>query len=137
MRKRAICGIIFLMLGYRLERRKTMLNQIVLVGRLVKKPELKQAENSKKYSFITLAVPRSFKNVNGEYDTDFIDCTLWDQVAASTVEYCNKGDIVGLKGRLQTRLVEKEDTKKYVLEVIAEKVTFLSSNKNSEDTVSN
>lgn len=48
-----------------------MLNQLVLVGRLVKKPELKEAENKKKYTFITLAVPRSFKNVNGEYDTDF------------------------------------------------------------------
>ncbi len=114
-----------------------MLNQIVLVGRLVKKPELKQTENSKKYSFITLAVPRSFKNTNGEYDTDFIDCTLWDQVASSTVDYCNKGDIVGIKGRLQTRVIEKEESKRYVLEVIAEKVTFLSSSKNQTHEVSN
>ncbi len=110
-----------------------MLNQIVLVGRLVKKPELKQTENAKKYSFITLAVPRSFKNANGEYDTDFIDCILWDHVASSTVDYCDKGDIVGIKGRLQSRVIEKEESKKYVLEVIAEKVTFLSSNKNSNN----
>lgn len=48
-----------------------MLNQLVLVGRIVRKPELKETETNKKYSFITLAVPRSFKNVNGEYDTDF------------------------------------------------------------------
>lgn len=104
-----------------------MLNQIVLVGRLVKKPELRTSENSKKYTFITLAVPRSFKNINGEYDTDFIDCVLWDNVASSTSEYCGKGDIVGVKGRLQSRLIEKDDNKKYVLEVVAEKVTFLSS----------
>ena len=110
-----------------------MLNQIVLVGRLVRKPELKTSENSKKYTFITLAVPRSFKNINGEYDTDFIDCVLWDNVASSTSEYCGKGDIVGVKGRLQSRLVEKDDNKKYVLEVIAEKVTFLSSNKDSKE----
>lgn len=110
-----------------------MLNQIVLVGRLVRKPELKTSENSKKYTFITLAVPRSFKNINGEYDTDFIDCILWDNVASCTTEYCDKCDIVGVKGRLQSRLVEKDDNKKYVLEVIAEKVTFLSSNKDSKE----
>ena len=96
-----------------------MLNQIVLVGRLVKKPELRTSENSKKYTFITLAVPRSFKNINGEYDTDFIDCVLWDNVASSTSEYCGKGDIVGVKGRLQSRLIEKDDNKNYVLEVVA------------------
>ena len=104
-----------------------MLNQLVLVGRLVRKPELREAENKKKYTFITLAVPRSFKNVNGEYDTDFIDCILWDNVAASTVECCNKGDVVGVRGRIQTRLIEQEETKKNQLEVIAEKITFLSS----------
>lgn len=112
-----------------------MLNQIVLVGRLVKKPELRESEDGhKKYSFITLAVPRSFKNSNGEYDTDFIDCKLWDVVASNTVEYCGKGDIVGVKGRMQTRVVEKNNSKEYVLEVIAEKVTFLSNNnKNKEE----
>jgi single-strand DNA-binding protein len=115
------------------ERRNTMLNQLVLVGRIVRQPELREAENSKKYSYITLAVPRSFKNVNGEYDTDFIDCILWDNIAATTVKYCNKGDIVGVKGRIQSRIVEKDDNKKYLTEVIAEKVTFLSSNKNKEE----
>lgn len=110
-----------------------MLNQIVLVGRLVRKPELKVSENSKKYTFITLAVPRSFKNVNGEYETDFVDCILWDNIASNTTEYCNKGDIVGIKGRLQTRILEKDDTKRNVLEVIAEKVTFLSSNKETSE----
>lgn len=114
------------------ERRDIMLNQLVLVGRLVKKPELRESENNKKYSFITLAVPRSFKNINGEYDTDFIDCILWDNIAASTVKYCNKGDIVGVKGRIQTRTVEKDGNKSYIIEIIAEKVTFLSSNKNKE-----
>ena len=110
-----------------------MLNQLVLVGRIVRKPELREAENTKKYSFITLAVPRSFKNVNGEYDTDFIDCILWDSVAASTVKYCEKGDFVGEKVGIQSRQIEKDDSKKYLLEIIAEKVTFLSSNKNKEN----
>lgn len=110
-----------------------MLNQIVLVGRLVKKPELRKSGNSKDYAYITLAVPRSFKNANGEYDTDFIECSLWDVAATNTVEYCDKGDIVGVRGRLQTRVVEKEEEKKYLLEIIAEKVTFLSNSKSKEE----
>ena len=109
-----------------------MLNQIVLVGRLAKEVEVKE-KGEKKYSYITLAVPRSFKNQNGEYDTDFISCVLWKGVAESTAEYCKKGDLVGIKGRIQTRDVELEDEthKKYV-EVIAEKVTFLSSKRQEE-----
>ena len=109
-----------------------MLNQAVLVGRIVQEPEIKETEKGK-VSNITLAVPRSFKNSNGEYDTDFISCVLWKGVAESTVEYCKKGDLVGIKGRIQTRNVELEDEthKKYV-EVIAEKVTFLSSRKTDE-----
>ena len=109
-----------------------VLNQAVLVGRIVREPELKDTEKGK-VTNITLAVPRSFKNQNGEYDTDFISCVLGKGVAESTVEYCKKGDLVGIKGRIQTRDVELEDEthKKYV-EVIAEKVTFLSSKKADE-----
>lgn len=110
-----------------------MLNQIILVGRLVKKPELKESENGKKFSFIRLAIPRSFKNMNGEYDTDFIDCTLWDAVALSTVEYCDKGDIVGVKGRIQSRVIERESAKEYTINIIAEKVTFLTKSKASQE----
>ena len=58
-----------------------MLNQTVIVGRLVKNPELNQTENGKKVTNITLAVPRSYKNINGEYDTDFISCVLWEGIA--------------------------------------------------------
>ncbi len=106
-----------------------MLNQVVLVGRLTKDPEVSKTDNNKQYSYVTLAVPRSFKNMNGEYDTDFIDCILWDGVAKSTKDYCKKGDIVGVKGRIQTDVVEKEDgTKKYYTNIVAERVTFLSSN---------
>ena len=105
-----------------------MLNQIVLVGRLVRKPELKESENNAKYTYINLAVPRSFKNVNGEYDTDFIDCILWDNIASNTVEYCDKGDIVGIRGRIQSRKVEtEEEHKETVIDIICERVSFLSS----------
>lgn len=110
-----------------------MLNQIVLVGRLTKEVEVKELESGKKVANLTLAVPRPFKNEEGLYDTDFIECVLWEGVAQNTSEYCHKGDIIGVKGRLQTREIEKEDgTKNKVQEVIAEKVTFLSSKKADE-----
>lgn len=109
-----------------------MLNQVVLVGRIVRKPELKEYEKGKKMTFVTLAVPRSFKNMNGEYDTDFIDCVLWDNVASSTVQYCEKGDIIGVKGRLQSRIVEKEEGNITQMNVVAEKISFLTSKKANE-----
>lgn len=111
-----------------------MVNQIILVGRLVNDPTLELTENGKKVSTITLAVPRSYKNINGEYDTDFLDCTLWTGVAESTNEYCKTGDIIGVKGRLQSRLIEKEDGTKYKkMEIMAEKVSFLASAKDKKN----
>ena len=109
-----------------------MLNQVVLVGRLVMDPELVDTENNKNISRVTVAIPRSFKNMNGEYETDFINCILWDSVAKSTVEYCKKGDIIGIKGRVQSSVVEKDKEKKYYFDVIAERVTFLSNKKQEE-----
>lgn len=106
-----------------------MLNQIVLVGRMVDKPKLKTLDNGKKITDITLAIPRSYKNVNGEYDTDFVTCTLFDGIAENTVNYVDKGDLIGVKGRVARELTEKEDSKFYNLKIIAEKVSFLSSKK--------
>lgn len=110
-----------------------MLNQIVIAGRLVADPEITVTENNKKRTIITVAVPRSFKNMEGTYETDFIRCVLWNVIAENTCEYCKKGDIVGVKGRLQTSSYEDKDgTKKYTSDVIAEKVTFLSSKRTEE-----
>lgn len=110
-----------------------MLNQVVLVGRLTKDPEIKNLDNGKKYTSVTVAVQRSFKNSEGLYESDFIKCTLWNAVAANTSEYCHSGDVVGIKGRIQVNSYEDENKeKKYVTEVVAEKVTFLSSSKKDD-----
>lgn len=110
-----------------------MLNQIILVGRLVKTPEVNETESGKKMSYITLAILRTFKNADGEYDIDFIDCVLWEVVAESTSEYCKQGDIVGVKGRVQSHMIEDEDGNSYKkMEVIADKITFLSSKKEED-----
>lgn len=106
-----------------------MLNNVMLAGRLTKDPELKQTENGKKYTKITLAVQRPYKNSEGKYDTDFIDCYLWENVASNTCEYCHKGDIVGVRGRLETN-IDKEE--KMHLNIISERITFLSSRSSKE-----
>ena len=101
-----------------------MLNQAILVGRLTEDPKVITNENGKKFSNITIAVPRNFKNEDGVYETDFINVLLWNNVAENTVQYCKKGDLVGGKGRLERTGIE--------LKIVAEKITFLSSNKGEE-----
>ncbi len=94
-----------------------MLNQIVLVGRI---KEIKENKKNK-YVVMTLAIPQTFKNVDGEYDTNFIDIKMFGGIAESTKECCKIGDIVGAKGRVQKLENDKQ------LNIIAERVTFLSS----------
>ena len=101
-----------------------MLNQVVLVGRIENEPTIVK-ENEKKKCTITIAVQRIIENENGEFETDYIPCTLWGEVAAKTTVYCHKGDVVGVKGRIQTMPIESGSA----IEIIAEKVTFLSSKK--------
>lgn len=115
-----------------------MLNNVMLVGRLAQDIEVKTLDNGKDVVKISLAVNRSFKNAAGIYETDFIDCVLWDGLAKNIGEYCKKGDTVGVRGRIQVSYYEKDDIKRKVVEVIAERVTFLNSSKeNKEDLVEN
>ena len=102
-----------------------MLNQVVMVGRLTSDPEINEVENDRKVATITLAVQRSYKNAEGVYETDFIKCILWNGIAENTAEYCKKGDVIGVKGRIQTTNVDD----KILMEVVAEKISFLSSRK--------
>ena len=106
-----------------------MLNQVILVGRLVYDPELKTLDDGRKVTTITIAVQRGFKNAeSGEYDTDFLKCTLWSGIAQNTVEYCRKGSTVGVKARLSQKYFEYEDGKTFSYpEVVAEKITFIST----------
>jgi len=95
-----------------------MLNQCVLVGRI--------KELDKETKVISIAIPRSYKNENGEYDSDLVPVLLTNGIADNVFEYCGNGDIVGVKARL-----ENHDGK---LTLIADKVSFLSSKSNSNDS---
>ena len=115
------------------------MNNVVLVGRLTDDPKLVTTDNGKKITTVNIAVSRNYKNSEGIYETDFIRCVLWNAVACNTSEYCHVGDVVGIKGRLQTSNYTDDDGEKhFITEVIAERVTFLSSSKakeeNEEDT---
>lgn len=111
-----------------------MVNNVILVGRLTGNPEIVEIEESKKVTTVLLAVNRNFKNSEGLYDADFIRCILWNSVASNTTEYCRAGDVIGVKGRLQTSNYEDEFGKvHYVTDVVAERVTFLSTNKKHEE----
>ena len=114
------------------ERREIMLNQVILVGRLTHDIVLEKCKDKdkfqegKNYAVITLAIPRSIKNSEGEYDTDFISVIAYDNIAANTAEYVAQGDIVGIKARAAKSSQDLE------LQIIAEKVTFLSKSKSEE-----
>lgn len=102
------------------------MNQVILVGRLTKDPEIKELESGKKASFINLSIQRCFKNMDGIYESDYVGCLMFEHIASNISEYCHKGDVVGVKGRLQSGLEGG-------LQVIAEKVTFLSSQKKDDE----
>ena len=104
-----------------------MLNQTVIVGRIVRDLEVHETENGNKVAQLTLAVPRGFKNMDGEYETDYIPCVLWRGVAENTAEYCKKGDVVGIRGRIQVDNYEKDGERKISTKVIAERLTFIQS----------
>ncbi|MFA5471370.1 MAG: single-stranded DNA-binding protein [Acholeplasmataceae bacterium] len=110
-----------------------MVNQLILVGRLTKDPETKILEDGRKVSDVVLAVQRGFKNMDGNYDTDFIKISVWEGLATAIESYCVKGTMIAVKARVQTYKYELDDEKKLnMLEVIAERITFLSSNSKQE-----
>lgn len=108
-----------------------MLNQVILVGRLVYDPELKKLDDGRSVTTITLAIQRGFKNAeSGEYETDFLKCSLWSGIAESTVEYCKKGSTVGVKARLAQKYHECSEEKGFSYpEIVVEKITFINTKK--------
>ena len=100
-----------------------MLNQTVLVGRLTQDLKEELIDDERKAYYITIAVQRNYKNEDGVYETDFVPIELGDNIGKNVCSYCKKGDILGIKGRLES--FQNED--KNIIKLIAEKVTFLSS----------
>lgn len=112
-----------------------MLNRVCIIGRLTKDPDLKYSQSGTAIANFTLAVDRNFKNSQGERDTDFIPCVVYRQLAELCANYLAKGKLASVDGRLQVRSYDGQDGKKrWVTEVIAENVQFLSPKESSNST---
>ena len=109
-----------------------MHNMVYLIGRLTKDIEVED-KGDKKLAIVSLAVTRTYKNEDNIYPVDYFDVVLWNGLATNTAEYCKKGDLVGIKGHAQSNSYETEDGIKYYgIDIIADKISFLSSKKSDE-----
>ena len=109
------------------------MNKVIIIGRNVKDIEIKTTPSGTSVAEFTIAVNRSFKNANGERESDFFNCIAFSKLAETISRYVKKGDQVGVEGRLQTRNYTNKDGKKvYVTEIIVENVEFLQSKKTEE-----
>ena len=104
-----------------------MLNQIAIMGRLVKDPELRYA-NETPFCAIRIACDRDYKKENGEKEADFFDVVSWRKLAENVSRYAAKGRMVSVVGRLQTRTWNDRDgNKRYATEIVADHVYFCDS----------
>ncbi len=114
-----------------------MFNRVILIGRLTKDPELRYTTNGVAVATFTLAVNRNYKNAQGEKETDFIPCVAFRQLAELCANYLSKGKLAALEGRLQIRSYEAQDgQKRYVTEIVADDVRFLSPKDNNNSSSS-
>ena len=105
-----------------------MINNVVLVGRLTKDPDLRYTSSGTAVATFTLAVNRNFSSQNGEKETDFINCVIWRKSAEILANYAKKGSLIGVTGRIQTRNYENQQGQRvYVTEVVAENFQLLES----------
>lgn len=109
-----------------------MLNSVSLVGRLTDDPNLRYTSTGKAVANFRLAIQRPFKNQNGDYEADFINCVVWNKQAENLAQYMNKGSTIAVSGSLQSRSYENQNGQKvYVTEVLVNNVSFIQSKKNN------
>lgn len=112
-----------------------MVNNVVLVGRLVRDVDLRQTSTGKMMTYFTLAVNKNFKNEQGEQAADFIGCVAFDKKAENMARFLSKGSLIAVEGRISTRNFQGNDGKTvYVTEVVASSITFLESKKQQGNT---
>ena len=110
-----------------------MVNRVILVGRLVKDPELRKTNSDISFATFTLAVDNRVKEADGTRGTIFIDCRVFREQAESLVKNTRKGSKVAVDGSLNQRnFVRQDGSKGKVIEIIVDSVTFLDPNPNRE-----
>lgn len=115
-----------------------MINNVVLVGRLTRDPDLRTTGSGISVATFTLAVDRQYTNSQGERGADFISCVIWRKAAENFANFTSKGSLVGIQGRLQTRTYDDKDGKRvYVTEVVVDNFSFLESRRDRENRQNN
>ena len=113
------------------------MNKAFLVGRLTKDPELRYLSDNTPVVNFTIAINRTFANQSGEKQADFINIVVWRKQAENIKKYVAKGSLVGIDGRIQSRSYDNQEGKKvYITEVVADKVQFLDSKGQRENSIS-
>ena len=117
------------------------MNKVIIIGRFTRDPEIKYStgENATATARFSLAVNRRFKNKEGNYDADFINCVAFGKTAEFIEKYFTKGMAIGITGRIQTgSYTNKEGQKVYTTDVVVEETEFVESkNKGTDDNVPN
>ena len=109
------------------------MNKAILIGRVVKDPELRTTPNNRSVCQFAIAVNRTYTNEEGKREADFINCVVWDKQAENLTKYQKKGNQIAVEGRIQTRNYDDKDGKKvYVTEVIAEETYFADSRREGD-----
>lgn len=115
------------------------MNQINIIGRLTRDPELSYLQSGKAVAKFGVAVQRPFNNKEGKKDADFFNIVAWGKQAEHGATYLFKGRLVGINGRLQSRIYVHEEKNKTIVEIIANEIEFLDwekdKNKNSNNLV--
>jgi len=107
-----------------------MMNEVWLIGRLVRDPEENKTPAGKTVAKMTLAVKRDYANADGEREADFIEIIAWEKLAETCAKHLVKGRLVSVKGRLQIRSYDdSQGIRRKAAEVVAEKVKFLDKAK--------
>ena len=111
------------------------MNQVILIGNLAADPESRTTQSGIAQCSFRLAVQRKYKNASGGHDADFITVVAWRQLAELCAKFLGKGRKVAVIGSMQTRSYDAQDgTKRYVTEVVAEQVEFLSAGTGVSET---
>ena len=106
------------------------MNSFIGIGRLTKDCELRYTTSNKAVASFSIAISRNFKNQNGEYETDFINCECWGQVAETLQKYTHKGDLIGIKGNIRTdKYQDNNGNNKTRTYILVNRVQFLSTKK--------
>ena len=104
-----------------------MINRVVMVGRMTRDPELRRTGSGAAVTSFTLALNRNYNSADGQ-QADYISCVVWNKVAENVAQYCSKGSLVGVEGRLRSRTYDNaQGHRVYVTEVVCDSVQFLET----------